>query len=90
MPNPSIEKLPPCTVATTNSDFAAAMMTHGGRCREWRERDGRVEWTIDGIPAGAVERYKDGSDLLSVFSRNRRLLREISRSFLSGDGQSKT
>ena len=66
--------LPPVSVETSDTSFAAALMSHGGILRHWERRDGRVWWRVDGVRPEWVDAYKNGEDGYQRYSKNRRML----------------
>lgn len=68
-------------LATTDTEFAAALMAKGANLRSWKKlNDGnriRVQWSLEGIEPEWIEEYRTGRDLFSSFSHARKMLVNI-------------
>lgn len=73
---------PESKLATSDTDFAAAMMAQGARLDSWKpspESSRRMTWFISGVEPEWVEHYRTGKDGIAAFIHSKKMLVNIAK-----------
>lgn len=70
--------------ATTNTDFAAALMARGARFVSFTKMGERLCWQLDRVNPAWVCEFRDGSDGIARFCHAKKILVQMAKTETTG------